>query len=54
MRKVSKAKLLDKVSAKLVKPEWAERVVSPAYDMLRATEREKLMDEDPYLSLIHI
>ena len=51
MRKVSKAKLLDKVSAKLVKPEWAERVVSPAYDMLRATEREKLMDEDPYVFL---
>ena len=51
MRKVSKVKLLDKVSAKLVKPEWAERVVSPAYDMLRATEREKLMDEDPYVFL---
>ena len=51
MRKVSKAKLLHKVSAKLVKPEWAERVVSPAYDMLRATEREKLMDEDPYVFL---
>tara|TARA_B100001778_G_scaffold277601_1_gene241281 strand:+ start:260 stop:1459 length:1200 start_codon:yes stop_codon:yes gene_type:complete len=51
MRKVSKAKLLDRVSAKLVKPEWAERVVSPAYDMLRAVEREKLMDEDPYVFL---
>ena len=51
MRKVSKAKLLDRVSAKLVKPEWAERVVSPAYDMLRRAEREKLMDEDPYVFL---
>ncbi len=51
MRKVSKAKLLDRVSAKLVKPEWAERVVSPAYDMLRGAEREKLMDEDPYVFL---
>jgi len=48
---VSKAKLLDKVSAKLVKPEWAERVVSPAYDILRGAEREKLMDEDPYVFL---
>ena len=48
---MSKAKLLDRVSAKLVKPEWAERVVSPAYDMLRGAEREKLMDEDPYVFL---
>tara|TARA_Y100000996_G_scaffold403496_1_gene376518 strand:+ start:704 stop:1903 length:1200 start_codon:yes stop_codon:yes gene_type:complete len=51
MPKVSKAKLLNRVSAKLVKPEWAERVVSPAYDMLRGAERQKLMDEDPYVFL---
>tara|TARA_B100000579_G_scaffold396508_1_gene375406 strand:+ start:29946 stop:31145 length:1200 start_codon:yes stop_codon:yes gene_type:complete len=51
MRKVSKTKLLDRVSAKLVKTEWAERVVSPAYDMLHGAEREKLMDEDPYVFL---
>lgn len=45
------AKLLNKVSAKLVKPEWAERVVSPAYDLLRTAEREALMQEDPYVFL---
>ena len=44
-------KLLNKVSAKLVKKEWAERVVSPAYDMLRTAEREKVMKEDPYVFL---
>ncbi len=48
---MSKTKLLDRVSAKLVKTEWAERVVSPAYDMLQGAEREKLMDEDPYVFL---
>ena len=43
--------LLSRVSAKLVKPNWAERVVSPAYDMLRASERDKLMQEDPFVFL---
>ena len=32
-------------------PEWAERVVSPAYDVLRPLERDRLMDQDPYVFL---
>ncbi|MBT95842.1 MAG: hypothetical protein CL431_07735 [Acidimicrobiaceae bacterium] len=51
MQWMADIKLLNKVSAKLVKKEWAERVVSPAYDMLRTAEREKVMKEDPYVFL---
>ena len=43
--------LLKRVKARIVQPEWAERVVSPAYDVLRPFEREKLMDQDPYVFL---
>ncbi|MEQ8718300.1 MAG: DUF1015 family protein [Acidimicrobiales bacterium] len=35
----------------VVRPEWAERVVSPAYDGVNATERRKMMDENPYVFL---
>ena len=43
--------LLQRVKARIVQPEWAERVVSPAYDVLRPFEREKLMEQDPYVFL---
>ncbi|MDG1844983.1 MAG: DUF1015 family protein [Acidimicrobiales bacterium] len=43
--------LLQRVQARLVRPEWAERVVSPAYDMLRPQQRHELMEKDPYVFL---
>lgn len=43
--------LLQRIKARIVLPEWAGRVVSPAYDVLRPFEREKLMDQDPYVFL---
>jgi uncharacterized protein (DUF1015 family) len=34
-----------------VRPEWAERVVSPAYDGVNAAERRQMMEENPYVFL---
>ncbi len=42
---------LQRVAARIVLPEWAERVVSPAYDVLRPFERQKIMERDPYVFL---
>lgn len=39
------------VAARLVKPEWATRVVSPAYDSVRPEDRLELMENDPYVFL---
>jgi len=43
--------LLQRVEAQLVRQEWAERVVSPAYDALRPDQRVELMERDPYVFL---
>ena len=43
--------LLQRIETRIVLPEWAERVVSPAYDVLRPLERDRLMDQDPYVFL---
>lgn len=43
--------LLHPFPARLVRPEWAARVVSPAYDGVNAAARRKLMDENPYVFL---
>ncbi len=43
--------LLQRVEAQLVRQEWAERVVSPAYDTLRPHQRYELMERDPYVFL---
>ncbi|MGI9624024.1 MAG: DUF1015 family protein [Acidimicrobiales bacterium] len=43
--------LVRRVATRLVKPEWAERVVSPAYDAMRPEQRAQLMAEDPYVFL---
>ncbi|MFV2038764.1 MAG: DUF1015 family protein [Acidimicrobiales bacterium] len=39
------------VVTRLVKPDWAARVVSPAYDSVRPEGRRELMDRDPYVFL---
>ncbi|MEM7286364.1 MAG: DUF1015 family protein [Actinomycetota bacterium] len=43
--------LVRRVSARLVDQQWAERVVSPAYDAMRPEQRLDLMAEDPYVFL---
>ena len=43
--------LVKRVRARLVEPDWADRVVSPAYDAMRPDQRLALMDEDPYVFL---
>jgi uncharacterized protein (DUF1015 family) len=43
--------LLQPFPARLVRPEWATRVVSPAYDGLNAAARRSLMEENPYIFL---
>ena len=43
--------LLQRVEAQLVRQEWAERVVSPAYDALRPEQRLEIMEKDPYVFL---
>ena len=43
--------LLTRVEAQLVRQEWAERVVSPAYDALRPEQRFDVMKKDPYVFL---
>ena len=43
--------LVRPVATRVVKPEWAARVVSPAYDSLRPDDRVKLMEVDPYVFL---
>ncbi len=45
------APLVKAVSTRLVKPEWASRVVSPAYDSVRPSDRRELMERDPYVYL---
>jgi uncharacterized protein (DUF1015 family) len=43
--------LLRPVATRLVRPEWAIRVVSPAYDAVRPERRRELMESDPYVFL---
>jgi uncharacterized protein (DUF1015 family) len=43
--------LLRPVATRLVRPEWATRVVSPAYDSVRPERRRELMAADPYVFL---
>ncbi len=43
--------LLRPVATRLVRPEWATRVVSPAYDAVRPQRRRELMESDPYVFL---
>lgn len=43
--------ILRPVTTRLVRPEWATRVVSPAYDSVRSDERRALMERDPYVFL---
>ncbi len=43
--------LLHRVEAQLIRQEWAERVVSPAYDALQPQQRFDLMEKDPYVFL---
>ncbi len=43
--------LVRRVATRLVKPEWAARVVSPAYDSVRPNDRAELMARDPYVFL---
>lgn len=45
------APLLRTVATRLVRPEWATRVVSPAYDAVRPERRRELMESDPYVFL---
>ena len=44
-------RLVRRVRARLVEQNWAERVVSPAYDAMRPEQRADLMAEDPYVFL---
>lgn len=44
-------RLVRRVRARLVEQDWAERVVSPAYDAMRPEQRADLMAEDPYVFL---
>lgn len=44
-------RLVRPVATRIVKPEWAERVVSPAYDSVRPSDRAALMADDPYVFL---
>jgi uncharacterized protein (DUF1015 family) len=39
------------VATRVVLPEWASRVVSPAYDAMRPEQRAELMDTDPFVFL---
>jgi uncharacterized protein (DUF1015 family) len=43
--------LVQPVATRVVLADWATRVVSPAYDAMRPTERASIMDEDPYVFL---
>lgn len=43
--------LLRTVATRVVRPEWAARVVSPAYDSLRPQDRRALMDRDEFVFL---
>lgn len=43
--------LVHPVATRLVLPEWATRVVSPAYDAMRPEQRALLMDTDPFVYL---
>ncbi len=43
--------LIRPVATRLVRPEWATRVVSPAYDSLRPGNRKALMEDDPFVFL---
>lgn len=43
--------LLRPVATRVVRPEWASRVVSPAYDSVRPEQRVRLMETDPYVFL---
>lgn len=43
--------LVRPVATRVVLPEWATRVVSPAYDAMRPEQRAKLMDSDPFVFL---
>lgn len=43
--------LVQPVATRVVRQEWAERVVSPAYDAMRPDDRRKLMETDPYVFL---
>ncbi len=43
--------LVRPVATRVVRPEWAKRVVSPAYDAVRPQERAELMERDPYVFL---
>ena len=45
------APLLRPVATRLVRPEWAARVVSPAYESVRPEQRRELMESDPYVFL---
>lgn len=45
------ADLVRPVTSRLVRPEWAARVVSPAYDSVRPHDRADLMANDPYVFL---
>lgn len=44
-------RLVRPVATRLVRPEWATRVVSPAYDSVRPVDRAALMARDPYVFL---
>lgn len=43
--------LVRPVSCRLVRPEWAERVVSPAYDAVSGAQRDELMAREPHVFL---
>lgn len=45
------APLVRPVATRLVRPQWATRVVSPAYDSVRPQDRAVLMANDPYVFL---
>lgn len=45
--------LVAPVAARLVRPQWAPRVVSPAYDSMGSGDRAALMDADP-LVFLHV
>ena len=47
----AKVPLVRQVETRVVRPEWATRVVSPAYDSVRPQQREELMANDPYVFL---
>jgi len=48
---IERPRLLRPVATRLVRPEWATRVVSPAYDSVRPEYRRELMEADPYVFL---